>query len=174
MRGFPLTPTIVILSPNCWQLLSRTDCLKTAVSNLKRWRRWTTESKTTHGRVGHAATVCSCVRPQAANSCGVISLRLAEALIRTSAKWCSKYPCNFPLPHWRLPSMLNYLSNARMPVPVPNWELNCVYFLWPRAQCKMAGFEGYSGNNTPLKSCKSECEMKNVFASWGRIALASV
>ena len=88
IRGFPLTPTIVILSTNCWQLLNRTDCLITAVSNLKRWRRWTTESKTTHGRVGHAATVCSCVRPQAANSCGVISLRQAEALIRTSAKCC--------------------------------------------------------------------------------------
>ena len=36
---------------------SKTDCLTVAVSNSEHWRRWTTESKTTLGRVGHAATV---------------------------------------------------------------------------------------------------------------------
>ena len=40
--------------------------------------------KTTRGRIGHTATVRSCVCPQAANSCRVIPLCLAEALIEVA------------------------------------------------------------------------------------------
>ena len=70
-----------------------------------------------------ALAACNAVRPDESLFSPVIMLGVIsnKSEIRVSAKWCSKYSSNFPLPRWRLPPIMYFSWNARMPMQVTNW-----------------------------------------------------